>query len=98
MFADGIWTDFQKMMNMNFRTSHLKLVSNADEVCHIVSDRQVDRICDSMEVGKEKTVVGLFHLYQSANETFTKTDNIVGHKKVAMNFKGPKSYRIYVLQ
>ena len=86
------------MMNVNFRTNHLKLVSNANEVCHIVSDIQVDKVCVSMGVGKEKTVVKLSRLSLSAHRTFTKIDNILGSKKIGRNFRGLKSYRIYILE
>lgn len=46
------------MMNGNFRTSHLKLISIADEI--------VNRICTCVRVNKEKKNVGLFYLSQNA--------------------------------
>ena len=56
-------------MNVSFRTSYLRSISNADKGYHMISDRQVDRICDGIKVGKEKIFVGLFHSPQSAQHS-----------------------------
>ena len=46
----------------------------------MISDRQVDRICFSIKMMKEKTFMGLFHLSPSAHGAFAKIENTLSER------------------
>lgn len=83
-------------MNVNFRTSNLKLISNADKICHVtshmVSNRQVDTISVGIGVS-ERENSGTIH--PICLKVFMECE----HKSNcnAVHFKGLKSYRINIL-
>lgn len=63
-------------MNVNFRASHLNLISNADKMCHKISDT-IDRkfVSFSIIVGKEKSICGTVPS-QKVHGASTKVENI----------------------
>ena len=65
-------------MNVNFRTSHLNFILNADKGCHIISDMQLIESVLFVLVSyweKKSVFVELFHSSQSAHGAYTKVEN-----------------------